>query len=179
MANNQKADLSDVILRRTKLLEKLFLDCDMPIRIIGDVEKPAFVYDEVAFLSIHVQNFELHFRLDPDDGKDLAVVKLRQRHGMDHKKFMDLLRHASHRAVIKVRLDDCPLCVSGYNFLDRDNSQGRYPVFARYGHKVYFNALYVKDLVAELNADGYRVNSWIPYLDHEKTNLNIIVSHSE
>jgi len=174
MANNQKADISDVTARRTKRLEKLFRDCSLPIRIIGEVEKPVFVYNEVAFLSMYVKNFELRIKLNPNSKEEIASVKIRLDHGMTNDKFMDLFKHSTHNAVIKIQHDFCPLCVSGYNFLDRNHSKGRYPVFARYGHKAYFNAKYVAELVEELKTDEYPVHSWIPALE-SKQELAIVL----
>ena len=173
MTNKQNAPLSDVIIRRNERLEKLFKECKVPIRIIGDPQKPVFVYDEVAILSMYVTNFDLHFLLAPDDG-EIARIKIRKHHGLDHDKFMNIITKCEHKAVIKVRYKCKDLCLSGYNFLDRVNSSGRYPVFARYGHKVYFSRKYADELVAELNAENYEVNTWVPALEG-KQDVNILL----
>ena len=89
---------------------------------------------------------------------------------MDHDKFMDIIGKTQHKAVIKIRHTQCDdLFVTGYNFLDRTMSEGRYPVFARYNHKMYFSKKYVDQLIAELLADNYPVEAWVPALKDTHT----------
>ena len=172
MVNKQNAQLSDVVIRRNDLLERFFRECDVPVRIIGDPQKPVVVYAETAILSMYVSNFDLHFLLSPD-GVELARVKLRKHHGFTNQKLMDIILKAEHKAVIKIRLKNSDLCLAGYNFLDRAESEGRYPVFARYGHKVYFSKKYVDELVHELKAENYGVGIWVPALDDQMQQLKI------
>jgi hypothetical protein len=167
MTDKHKEPLDDVISRRNHLLEQLFHDCDIDIRLIGEKNKPMIVYDEIAFLSAYVRNFNLIFTLDSASKSMVGKVKIRKEHGMDYERMMAIMQRSTHRAVMKICQKDIQLCLVGYGYREPEKGEGRYPVFGRYKHKVFYKQDQVVKLCDDLNEDGYKVRVWVPAFDHK------------
>jgi len=150
-------DLSEVIERRNKFLVKFFSLIDLPVRMIGDDNSPAMIYNEEVVLNAYVHNFELRFTDSPISKNVVYTVKLTDNPRFDKNRILQCLSEYKARAVYKVVLKTIPkLYLTGYNFLNKAEKLGRYPVFSSYNPKIYFSEEKAKEIVSELNSDGYQ-----------------------
>jgi hypothetical protein len=153
-------ELKEIIAKRNYRLEKLFKALNINVRIIGDPNTPNMILDERFILNAYVHNFELRFVDKPFDGSVIYTVKLTEYPSYDKKQIEDAIYEYSHRIAYKVYLSDSKprLYLSGYNFTDRTNGTGRYPVFAASGPKIYFTNEKAVDVAAEISQLGYTVS---------------------
>lgn len=152
----QKEDLSSIIERRNRYLLKFFSLLDLPIRIIGDENSPAMIYNNEIVLNAYVHNFELRFTDSPVSKNVIYTIKLNENPRFDKNRVLLCLSEYKARPVYKVSLNTNPiLYLTGYNFLNKDEKLGRYPVFSAYNPKVYFTEDKAKEITSELKMDGY------------------------
>lgn len=153
-------DLEEVILRRNNLLQKFFNKIfPNNIIIIGNPNAPAIVYDNSLCLSCYVHNFELRFTDAPDKGKVIYTVKLQPDQKYDTQEVLKWFKECSHRPMYKIAVNNTKpkLFLSGYNFLDRNNKDGKYPVFSLHHPKVYFTKEKALEIAQSLQVDGYNI----------------------
>lgn len=147
---------SETINKRNKLLVKLFKLIGLPIRVVGDKTYPDLIYNEEVVLNTFVNNFELNFTDAPKSKNILYTVKLNDNPRFDKNKILSCISDYQSRAIFKVAIKTTPiLYLSGYNFLNKEEKQGRYPVFSSYNPKIYFTEEKAKEIVNELIQDGY------------------------
>ncbi len=135
------------IIRRNQRVVELFKHFDMPVRLIGDINTPAIIYKDLYCLCCYVKNFYLVFTDKPFNGENIGQIKLTKDIACTKEEIMALLERGEHRLVYKIKVKDTELYLSGYNFLDKDNLDGRYPVFAKFGYKIYFDKDYAQSIV--------------------------------
>lgn len=135
------------IIRRNQRVEQLFAHFDMPVRLIGDINTPAIIYKDLYCLCCYVKNFYLIFTDKPFNGNTLGEIKLTREITCTKEEILALLDQGEHRLIHKIKVKDSELFLSGYNFLDKKNLEGRYPVFARFGYKIYFDKEYAQTIV--------------------------------
>ena len=152
-------DKDDIIKKRNKRLLEFFKLCGLSVRLIGDENSPAMVYDNKYILNAYVHNFELRFTDSPFQGNVVYLVKLTAKPNFDRNKIISCIDDYQKREVYKIRVKDSTpqLFLSGYNFLNKDEKLGRYPVFSAYYPKVYFSEEKATEISNELNQDGYKV----------------------
>lgn len=158
----KRETLEEVITRRNERLKDLFNLMGISVRIIGNDNHPAIVYNEKNVLNCYVHNFELRFTDNPYQGNVIYTIKLTEKPIFDKNKVMSCINDYEMRSVTKVYLivndsQNPRLYLSGYNFLDKKEKLGRYPVFSAYNPKVYFTQENAATVVTELEADGYKV----------------------
>lgn len=135
------------IKRRNKRLFLFFKDSGVDeIRLIGNENCPAVLYKERFVLSCYVKNFELIFTNQPQQGEEVARIKLHHGARTEKSELIKLLDNCEHRKVYRVKMRDAELYLAGYNFVDKENVDGRYPVFARFNTKVYFDREYAEQI---------------------------------
>lgn len=157
-ATNKYEDLKSLVKRRNKRLLTLFKHNGFNVRLIGDPQKPAVIWDEEYCISGFAKNFDFHFTSQPFDGEVIRTVKLTENVTSVRAEIEEALESAEHRKVFKVVLENTPLFLVGYNYIDPDNSVGRYPVFAQHKPKIYFTedkAIEISESLLEL---GYKVS---------------------
>jgi hypothetical protein len=153
----KKLEANDVTERRNKLLIKFFRLIDLPVRLIGDDDKPEMLYNEEVILNATVNNFELNFTDSPTSNNVVYTVKLNENPRFDKNRILQFLTEYKARAIFKVALKTTPkLYLAGYNFLNKEEKLGRYPVFSGYNPKIYFTEEKAKEIVKELISDGYQ-----------------------
>ena len=159
--HKKKEDLSEVIERRNKRIEAFFKLVGISVRVIGDENSPAIVYDDTCILNAYVHNFELRFTDNHNDGNIIYTVKLTESPNFDKNRVMNCINDYEKRPVYKVAVkgSNPRLYLSGYNFLNRTEKLGRYPVFSAYAPKVYFTKEKTDEICDELNVDGYSLES--------------------
>lgn len=158
---NKDQNLEKVIAKRNKRLERffnlLFEGTDIEFRIIGDKNCPAVIVNEEYCLSCYVHNFDLHFTNMPQNGEIVYSVKLQHNQQMDKEKLYQILEETEHRKVYKIEYGESGLFLAGYNFLDKENCEGRYPVFSRNHPKIYFDKTYAESIVADYEQQDYNL----------------------
>jgi hypothetical protein len=150
--------LEQMVERRNKRLVYLFTSNGFNVRIVGDPEKPAVIQDEKVLLSCFVKNFNLHFTKEPFSDDIVKTVKLKQEPEITRFELEEVLEQCVHRPVFKIRLSSTDLYLVGYNYLNSEDSVGRYPVFAKHKPKVYFNKTYAEQVAQNLVEEGYQID---------------------
>lgn len=149
--------LEEMVARRNKRLKTLFSVNGVNVRLVGDEQKPAVIRDEAMVLSCYVKNFNLHFTKEPFSDEIVKTVKLKHEPEIDRHELLQVLDLCKHRPVYKVRLNDTELYLVGYNYLNSEDSVGRYPVFAKHKPKVYFDLEYAQKVAENLRGDQYDI----------------------
>jgi hypothetical protein len=156
---NRSEPLMKVVKRRNEKLKRLFAENGINIRLIGDPQKPAMVMDEEILLSAYVKNFYLHFTKEPFSDEIVNTFKLYYQVTTDRNELQQTIDSCEHRKVYKIKLADMEptLYLVGYNFIDRDNEVGRYPVFGPHKPKVYFKKEFALKRANEISKEGYNL----------------------
>ncbi|MFW5804525.1 MAG: hypothetical protein ACOCWG_04785 [bacterium] len=151
----QNETLEEMVDRRNKRLKNIFTINGINVRIIGDEHKPAIIRDEKIVLSCYVHNFDLNFTKEPFSDEIVKTVKLKHEPEITRYELEEVLGMCQHRPVYKVKLVGTDLYLVGYNYLNQEDSVGRYPVFARHKPKVYFKEEYAQKIQRTLAEDSY------------------------
>lgn len=147
--------LRNTVKRRNRWLRQAFEVMDGQIRIIGDPESPAIIYNDAFVLSAYVKNFFLIFKDRPSGGKVNTTFELMEDFRLSREEIMHQIRIANHREVYRVQFLKSSLFLTGWNFIDRDKKEGKYPVFARINPKVYFTSERAEAIIIDLEALHY------------------------
>ncbi|MFW5762333.1 MAG: hypothetical protein ACOC3T_05170 [Bacteroidota bacterium] len=153
----KRETLEDMVKRRNKRLINLFTKNGITIRLVGDPQKPAIIKDENLVLSCFVKNFDLNFTREPFSDEIVKIVKLKNEPDITAFELEETLEYCTHRPVYKLRLTDTDMLLVGYNYLNSEDSVGRYPVFAKHKPKVYFDKEYAEDVAKSLVEEGYNI----------------------
>lgn len=159
MDSKDKKSIDEMIERRNGLLKKVFSKLKLPIRIVGDKNKPAIIYAEEYCINAYCHNFELRFTDAPFDGQIVYTIRLEDEMNIDIDKVKKLVLDSKGKKVFKISLNETTanLYLCGYNFIDRDINKGKYPVFSAYEPRVYFNEDKANEVAKELNSQEYPV----------------------
>lgn len=155
--------------RRKYRLNLLFENLHLPVRTIGNDNSPAFILDDNLRLSVFVRNFELIFTDVPDQGDHLLKVKLTMKNINDKQLWVQIYQAlivSTHRPVHRIQLDDTHInmFLSGYNFLNKKTSYGRYPVFSQINPKIYFSESSAIEQINSINESDigyYNLSTYI------------------
>lgn len=150
--------LEKLVARRNKRLITIFTSNGVNVRLVGNPEKPAVIMDESTLLSCYVKNFDLHFTKEPFSDEIVKTVKLKHEPDVTKFEIEEVIEMCKHRPVYKVGLRNSELYLVGYNYLNPEDSVGRYPVFAKHKPKIYFDKEYAEGVVQNLQIDGYDVD---------------------
>ena len=149
--------LEEMVARRNKRLKSLFSRNGLNVRLVGDDQKPAVIMDESVVLSCYVKNFDLHFTQEPFSDDIVRTVKLKHEPEITRMELQETIEGCKHRPVYRVRISDSELYLVGYNYLNSEDSVGRYPVFAKHKPKVYFDRSYAEKVADNLVEEGYDI----------------------
>ena len=156
-AANPNEPLEKVLKRREERIKRMFFNNGFEVRLIGDPQKPAIIIDDTYILSGYVHNFNFHFTSKPFGGEIIKTIKLHANPEVAFEEIKSLLVNYEHRHAWKIALytQDQLLYLVGYNYLNRDQKEGRYPVFARHNPKIYFTQEKAEEVSAILNEENY------------------------
>lgn len=129
--------------------------------ITTNPNSPAIIYNDEKCLSCYVHNFELRFTDVPDKGKTIYSINLDDIDNYDVQKILSWFKECEHRKMYKISIVGVSpaLYLSGYNFMDKTNKEGKYPVFSRHHPKLYFHEHKALEIVEYLKKEGYIVIS--------------------
>jgi hypothetical protein len=149
--------LEEMVTRRNKRLISLFSRNGVNVRLVGDDQKPAVIMDESVVLSCYVKNFDLHFTKEPFSDEIVRTVKLKHEPDITRLEIQEVIELCKHRPVFRIQLINSDLYLVGYNYLNSEDSVGRYPVFAKHKPKVYFDKSYADKVAENLTEEGYQI----------------------
>lgn len=152
---SKEETLEEMVARRNKRLLRFFTMHGYDVRLVGDEQKPAVVLNEMAVLSCYVKNFDLHFTKEPFSDEIVKSFKLKNEFEVSKLELQEAIELSVHRPVYKVKLAGTDMFLVGFNYINSEDSMGRYPVFAKFRPKVYFDKEYAVKLVESLNKDKY------------------------
>jgi hypothetical protein len=154
---SKEESLEDIVARRNKRLLRLFTMHGYDVRLVGDIQKPAVVLNEMAVLSCYVKNFDLHFTKEPFSSEIVKSFKLKDDCDVSNLELQEAIELSTHRPVYKIKLTGTDMYLVGYNYLNSEDAMGRFPVFAKYKPKVYFDKEYAVKLADSLINEKYSV----------------------
>jgi hypothetical protein len=148
-------------IRRNDRALKFFHDRNLDVRIVGQIDNPAFVYKDQIVLNCYVHNFYMRFVNAANKGDLLFQIKLSyEPAAVDQNGFMDWMNNYEHKPIYKIALEKYPaLYLSGYSLVDledKDNTE-RVPVFGTVRPKVYFTRETAEIRAAEFSNDQYQL----------------------
>ena len=157
---NNKEQLSDIVVRRNKRLSEFFKLLGLNVKLIEtakSINNPPMVLNDEFILNAYVHNFELRFTDSPNQGNVLYTVKLTEKPLFDKNRILAAINDYEKRPIYKIYLKNVEptLYLTGYNFLNKDEKLGRYPVFSSYQPKLYFHEDKAQEICEELNSNGY------------------------
>jgi hypothetical protein len=143
--------------KRNERLNRFWRNLGLPVRLIGKPNSPAMIFDDRWLLSCYVANFNLNFLDKNDNGNIIMSVKLTETPVFSPSAIVTWLGEANHKPIyrIMVTASKPQLYLSGYNFLDSANNEGRFPVFANRNPKIYFTEQSAKEKAGILINEGY------------------------
>ncbi len=169
----KKVEVDERVIKRNKRIEDFFKLLGLSVAIFHNKfhpeRTPNIVYNDLYILNLDVHNFELRFTDKPSEtdeignvtkvGDTVYTVKLTEKPNFDKNKVLSCINDYEKKPVLKIALVDVvpALYLSGYNFLDREEKMGRYPVFSAYYPKIYFTKEKANEVYEELNQNGYKL----------------------
>ena len=144
--------MDEMLAHRNKKLLRLFTSNGYEVRIVGELNRPAIILDEMVVLSCYVKNYDLHFTKDPFSEEIVKTINLKNENDVSKHELQEAIELSTHRQAYKIKLTGTDMYLVGYNYLSKDGL-GKYPVFGRHKPKVYFDREYVDKLVETLNQE--------------------------
>lgn len=144
----------DDINRRNNLLKAFFSSIERNIIVlVKNINIPCIIVDYAVVLSAYVKNFDLIFTDKPFNGEEVLKFKLTPNSRLSDIELDAILEKYEHRSVYRVKQPESNLFLVGYNFKDKEinTADNRYPVFAKFGMKIYFDKEYAVSI-----SDAYK-----------------------
>lgn len=154
MKRQLSKELKETIQKRNHRLHSFWQKLGLDVEIIGDMETPAVIKDDYC-LACYVHNFNLIFTDHYDQGKEVYRVKLQKIQEFETEPILNWLKTATHRRIYKIMMKAEPnLFLVGYNFKEKgEEEKNKYPVYGKYGAKIYFTEDYARDIINFYNLD--------------------------
>ena len=158
--NKKTEELEELVKRRNKRLSDFFKVCGLMVRVIGS-NTPSIILNDRYIINAYVHNFELRFTDNHTKGNTVYTVRLTEKPNFDKNKVTECIKNYDMLEINKISIvNSSPtLYLSGYNFLNKEERLGRYPVFSVYAPKIYFTKEKADEICNELNQDGYNLIS--------------------
>lgn len=151
--------------RRERRIKALF--SGHKIRLVGNKDTPMIIMEigEDSYnLPCYLKNFDLILLEKRFEDKTFGTIKLtddncNQDNVMIQLKLKDWLSKSKVVALSKVCLltknGNLPLYLIGWNYINKSEAVGRYPVFGTTGEKVYVDSKDCQKVALELYDEGY------------------------
>lgn len=155
---NQVQNTPEFVGKRNKRLEQFFLQNGFDysqIRIVGNENVPAVLYQDTYILPCYVHNFELRWTDKQYDGNIIKTFKLTHEVPDVRDEIINLINTGDLKKVFKVMSTTSNLYLIGWNYIDKDTKSIKFPVFGRYTPKVYYKEDKAESIAEELQKQGY------------------------
>ena len=150
--------------KRNRLLE-VFFEKIFPqkIKVLTlDPDHPSVIYSDEKCLSCYMHNFELRFTDAPDKGTVIYTIKLESNNKTKFEldKILDWFTNYQHKHMYRIMASGTtpPLYLSGFNYLNREYKEGRYPVFSVHNPRVYFTKEKAEEIASPFLKQGYMLS---------------------
>lgn len=154
----QNDDTPEFVEKRNKRLEQFFRQNGYDhhdIRIIGDENNPAVLYQDTFILSCYVHNFNFNWTDKHYNGNIIKTYKLKAIVPDVRAELDELIRKGEMKKVYKISSTTANLFLIGWNYLDKENKDIKFPVFGKYSPKIYHTAIKANEIVDDLQKQGY------------------------
>lgn len=156
--NPLKPELSGIVQKRNRRLQNFFSSKNLDVRLHGDAQNPLMVLCGCVGLSAYVHNFDLILLDKPNQGETMKTFKLTEIVQGTREEMIEWIQQYPQMPLYRIQLDKSDLWLCGFNFKDREQRLGRYPVFAREDFHLYKRKSYAEEIANMLQRDGYEVN---------------------
>lgn len=144
------------ITERNELVVKMFEKTKLNIEVrIFNHRNPVILYNGDTVLDCRFTKDKIQF-VDGYVGEVFVEVDLKTESVSD-EWLLDFITQYPQTKVYRIQYDDSPLYVSGYNFINRNNEETKYPVFSSKGCKIYFTKQHA-DEIAEFFSKKMNAN---------------------
>lgn len=147
--SNRTELTNEEIEQRNEYLKMYFSKLEQDIRLIGHIKKPTIVVNDLYCISAHVHKYNLFFTDKIYDGNVLTRLRLIEGMYISQDTFNTLLKQMERKMLYKIQYKDTNLYLSGYNFRNREQQKGKYPVFSQYNYKLYFKKQNAEEVMNE------------------------------
>ena len=90
------------------------------------------------------------------------------------EELVEWMQQYPQMPLYRIQHADSKLFLCGFNFVDREQKLGRYPVFAREDYHIYKQREAAEDILTMLKEDGYEVEVTEPDLEMVKSHVGPI-----
>lgn len=150
-------DKKDIEKRNSRLAD-FFEDKGIEVKIIGDFNKPAVVYEPNNIcLCCYVHNFELIFTDKPTGGNELFRIKLTEKVDQNHNEEIEnWFYNTKHRDLyrIAIDIDMFSLFLTGFHKTINDE---HIPVFCEVNPKYYFTKEKAEEVVKQYSGEEIKL----------------------
>jgi hypothetical protein len=172
--NPVRPDLTPTIQKRNRRLQAFFNAKNLDVRLHGDAQNPLMVLCGCVGLSAYVHNFDLRMLDKPNQGEVMNVFKLTEIVQGTRDEIVDWLQKYPQMPLYRIQHANSKLYLCGFNFVDREQKLGRYPVFAREDYHIYKQREAAEDILNMLKEDGYEAEITEPDLELVKSHVGPI-----
>ena len=154
----QIQDTPEFVSKRNKRLEQFFRANGFDhhdIRVIGNENHPAVLFQDSFILPCYVHNFELRWTDKQYDGNIIKTYKLTHETLNVREELNELIKTGDLKKVHKISSTNSNLYLIGWNYLDKENKAIKFPVFGRFSPKVYHTMEKAGEIAEELQKQGY------------------------
>jgi len=154
----QHQETPEFVGKRNKRLEQFFRDNGYDhhdIRIIGNENVPAVLFQDCFILPCYVHNFELRWTDKQYEGSVIKTYKLTAEVPNVRAELEGLIQNGDLKKVHKISATNSNLYLIGWNYLDKENKKIKFPVFGRYSPKVYHTIEKANEIIEDLQMQGY------------------------
>lgn len=106
MEESKKDNMITDIIRRNYYLEQFFKYNDIHVNLLGDINNPLIVTEDNIVLSCFVSNFNLIFKDNSFEGKELFAIKLKKEAQNTKDQLEKWVKSAAHRKIYLFTSED-------------------------------------------------------------------------
>ena len=169
--NPVRPDLTNTIQKRNRRLQAFFSAKNLDVRLHGDAQNPLMVLCGCVGLSSYVHNFDLRMLDKPNQGDVMKIYKLTEIIQGTREEVVEWIQQYPQMPLFRIQHKDSKLFLCGFNFVDREQKLGRYPVFAREDYHIYKQREAAEDILNMLKEDGYEAEITEPDLELVKSHV--------
>ena len=156
-SKNKQISIEEIEKRNNRIIS-FFKAKQINIKLVGNVNSPAIIYNNDICLSCYVHNFNLILTDKPFNSKKLLTIKLSHIISTDNdKEFINWVENAEHRAVYVIYFlfgNKNKIYLTGFN---KNSENKKYLVFAEQEPKIYFNLENAKTIVDKFSTENIKL----------------------
>ncbi|MBL7856734.1 MAG: hypothetical protein JNM57_03520 [Cyclobacteriaceae bacterium] len=167
-------ELTGIVQKRNRRLQAFFSSKNLDVRLHGDAQNPLMVLCGCVGLSAYVKNFDLILLNKPNQGDVVKTFKLTEIVQGTREEVIEWIKEYPQMPLFRIQYSKSDLWLCGFNFRDREQRLGRFPVFAREDFHLYKRKAYAEEIHTMLANDGYDAHVTDPDLKLVKSHIGEI-----